>query len=276
MKYTKKTLRLFAITIFAITITVAISLLLKTITKHYVLVMGILAFLIKVFYPQLRGYMGEFWVKIELKKLPKDKYIVLNNIMLKNNNNTYQIDHIVVSNYGIFVIEMKNYYGLIVGDEYKESWIQYLGKTKSYFKNPIHQNYGHVKALEELLNLDNKLFIPIVCFSNQVKLKVSSKSIITKLDYLIRIIKRFELIQINSDINEIADKIRILNIKDKNERKNHVKNIKQNIVQKDIKINNMICPKCGGKLIQRNSKYGIFLGCSNYPKCKFTKSNLRK
>ena len=231
----------------------------------------VLSIISKILYSKLRGYMGEFWVKLELKKLPKDKYIVLNNIMVKNNNGTHQIDHIVVSSYGIFVIEMKNYYGLIVGDEYKENWIQYLGKRKSYFKNPIHQNYGHVKALEELLNLDNKLFISIVCFSNQVKLKVSSKSIITKLDYLIRIIKRFELIQINSDINELANKIKTLNIKDKHERKNHVKNIKQNIVQKEIKINNMICPKCGGKLIQRNSKYGIFLGCSNYPKCKFTK-----
>lgn len=276
MKYTKKTLRLFAITIFAITITVAISLLLKTITKHYVLVMGILAFLIKVFYPQLRGYMGEFWVKIELKKLPKDKYIVLNNIMLKNNNNTYQIDHIVVSNYGIFVIEMKNYYGLIVGDEYKESWIQYLGKTKNYFKNPIHQNYGHVKALEELLNLDNKLFIPIVCFSNQAKLKIETKNNVVQLDYLVSNIKRYQKVILNSDLEVIYNKIIKLNITDKLERKNHVKNIKSKINEDNNKVDNMICPKCGGKLIQRNSKYGIFLGCSNYPKCKFTKSNLRK
>lgn len=32
----------------------------------------------------------------------------------------------------------------------------------------------------------------------------------------------------------------------------------------------MICPKCGGKLIERTGKYGKFIGCSNYPKCKFT------
>lgn len=31
------------------------------------------------------------------------------------------------------------------------------------------------------------------------------------------------------------------------------------------------CPKCGAKLIKRNGKYGTFLGCSNYPKCNFTK-----
>ncbi len=28
------------------------------------------------------------------------------------------------------------------------------------------------------------------------------------------------------------------------------------------------CPKCAGKLVQRKSKFGSFLGCANYPKCK--------
>jgi len=36
------------------------------------------------------------------------------------------------------------------------------------------------------------------------------------------------------------------------------------------KINNDICPKCGGFLILRNGKYGNFKACSNYPNCKFT------
>ena len=37
------------------------------------------------------------------------------------------------------------------------------------------------------------------------------------------------------------------------------------------KVDNMICPKCGGNLITRNGKYGEFIGCSNYPKCKYIK-----
>ena len=32
------------------------------------------------------------------------------------------------------------------------------------------------------------------------------------------------------------------------------------------------CPCCGGKLIYKNGKYGEFLGCSNYPNCKFAKN----
>ncbi|GAB4219442.1 MAG: type I DNA topoisomerase [Candidatus Microgenomates bacterium] len=33
-----------------------------------------------------------------------------------------------------------------------------------------------------------------------------------------------------------------------------------------------ICPECGSKLVIKNSKFGRFIACSNYPKCKYTKS----
>ena len=64
-----------------------------------------LCILLKIYYPKFRGFMGEFWVKQELKKLPKDKYMVLNDVFLKQNDCTHQIDHIVISKFGIFVIE---------------------------------------------------------------------------------------------------------------------------------------------------------------------------
>ena len=33
-----------------------------------------------------------------------------------------------------------------------------------------------------------------------------------------------------------------------------------------------ICPRCGGQLVVRNGKYVKFLGCSNYPKCRYTQN----
>lgn len=231
----------------------------------------IIAIVIELLYPKFRGLMGEFWVKVELKKLPKKDYKVLNNIMIENNNKTYQIDHIVVSKYGVFVIEMKNYYGLIKGNEYDDKWIQYLGKKRYYFNNPLHQNYGHVMALNELLNLDKEVFIPIVCFSNQANLKVTTKSIVVQLDYLTNRIKSFYKEIVNDDIEIIANKINNANITDGNRRNKHVKDIRTKVKEDKIKANNMICPKCGNQLVERNSKYGTFIGCSNYPKCKYIK-----
>lgn len=229
----------------------------------------VLGFLSAIFYKKIAGFMGEFWVNKELKKLSKNKYTILNDIMLKTRNGTHQIDHIVISQYGIFVIETKNFYGLILGDEYKDKWTQHLGKNKYYFNNPIHQNYGHIKALEEILQLDEDKFVSIICISNQAKLKVNAKNVI-QLDYINDLIKSYNVKILEQDLNEIIIKLKLNNITDKNIRKKHIQTIKTNIKEEQTKEKNMICPKCGGTLIQRNGKYGKFVGCSNYPKCKYT------
>lgn len=221
-----------------------------------------------IYYKKFRGFMGEFWVKVELNKLSKDKYIVLNNIMIKSSKGSHQIDHIVISKYGIFVIEMKNYYGLITGDEYKDKWTQHLGKNKYYFNNPIHQNYGHIKALEELLQIDNDKFISIICISNQAKVKVTAKNV-TQLDFLNQLICSYDKEILDDDIESVKTKIESNNILDKEARNEHVRNIKTALKETEHKVKNNICPKCGGQLVERNGKYGRFIGCSNYPRCKY-------
>ena len=230
-----------------------------------------LCVLIKIYYPKLRGFMGEFWVKLELKKLPKDKYIVLNDIMIKDDKGTHQIDHLVLSKFGIFVIEMKNYYGLIKGKDFDNKWCQYLGKTRSYFLNPIYQNYGHIKSLSNLLKLDENNFISIICFSNQAKVDVKTEQIVTQVDYLKNEIIKFKDILCDADIIELSNIINSNNILDKKMRKQHVKYIRKKIKHDKNLENAMICPKCGNELVERNSKYGKFIGCSNYPKCKYIK-----
>lgn len=234
-------------------------------------IMLILVSIVELMYPKFRGFMGEFWVRQELKKLPENEYKVLNDIMLDVNNKTHQIDHIVISKYGLFVIEMKNYYGKIYGDEFRNMWSQYIGKKNYKFNNPIHQNYGHVKALEDLLELSSNKFIPIVCFSNQAKLKITNKSIVVQLDYLIHTIRKYQTIILYNDIDDIYNQIASQNIKNKKERLNHIRNIRLKLEADELQAKNMICPKCGSKLIERKGKYGPFIGCTNYPKCKYIK-----
>lgn len=239
----------------------------------YTIVFVLLCVILKLFYPSFRGFMGEFWVKMELKILSKKKYIVLNDIMIKDEWGTHQIDHIVLSNYGIFVIEMKNYSGLISGSEYSNKWCQHLGKNKNYFFNPIYQNYGHIKALSKLLSLDARYFISIVCFSNQAKIKVNCKSIVTHVDNLVQEILKYKEIIFEDDINKFVLLINSNNITDKNVREEHVKRIHEKILRNKEFTHNMICPVCGHKLVLRSGKYGEFIGCSNYPKCHYTKNN---
>ena len=245
---------------------------LKISYKYYIFCLIIYIFyrLSIYYYPKLKGYMGEKWVNEELNKLPKNEYKVLKNITIKDEKGTHQIDHIVVSIYGIFVIETKNYFGTIRGNEYREHWTQYYNRKQNQFINPIRQNYSHIKALENLLKIEENNFISIICFSNLAKLKVTSKVPIVQLYKIKETVSLYNKPLLNN-IDQIEKIILDNNIKNQN--KEHINEIKEKIKEKEEKINNNICPKCGSELITKKGKYGIFIGCTSYPKCKFTINN---
>lgn len=79
-------------------------------------------------------------------------YHLLNNITLPFQDGTTQIDHVLVSTKGIFVIETKDYSGWIFGNEESNQWTQTIYRVKNRFQNPIHQNYKHVIAVRSLLD----------------------------------------------------------------------------------------------------------------------------
>lgn len=241
---------------------------LKTIFRPQVLIMIILCILMDVYYKKFIGMAGEFWVKRELKKL-SDEYLVINDIMIKTKDgSTHQIDHVVISKYGIFVIETKQYNGYIKGNDYDKRWLIKNGKKKIYVNNPLHQNYGHVKSLEEILNLPEENFISLVCIPSRATLSVKSNNVTRIYDLLDKITSYKE--EVIGNPNELYEIINNLNITDKNERKNHVRNAKLIKNNKDEEFKDR-CPRCGGELIKRNGKYGEFMGCSNFPKCRFVK-----
>ena len=221
-----------------------------------------------IFEKRITGKAGEFWVKRELNKLDKQKYLIINDLTIKSDNLTHQIDHVVVSKYGIFVIETKQYNGYIKGNEFDNKWIQ---NNKIYINNPIHQNYGHVKSLENVLNLPENKFIPIICIPSTAKVNVKSKNHVVKIYDLNKIILSYTS-EIILDYKNIYSQIVSLNITDKDILKQHVSYVKK---LKKTKLNYDYvnkCPLCGGNLVERAGKYGKFIGCSNFPKCKYTKN----
>ncbi len=100
-----------------------------------------------------------------------DSYHLLNNVTLRHGNSTTQIDHVLISQYGIFVIETKGYKGWIFGKESDRKWTQVLYKAKFRFPNPIKQNAGHIAAVCSLFKLDRKIFHSIVVFCGQPQFK---------------------------------------------------------------------------------------------------------
>ena len=121
-----------------------------------------------------KGRIGEHRVAHILGRLSKDRYQVINNLLLRTSSGgTTQIDHVVISEYGIFVIETKFYEGWIYGGENSEYWTQNIYGHKYSLRNPIHQNQGHIRALKHLLkDFGNIPFISIVAFSRQCRLGV--------------------------------------------------------------------------------------------------------
>ena len=99
---------------------------------------------------------------------------LLNHITLKLENGTTQIDHILVSRFGVFVIETKDYSGWIFADAKHEKWTQVKWRRKSRFQNPIFQNARHVRAVRNLLDfLPPETVKSIVVFTESAQFKTN-------------------------------------------------------------------------------------------------------
>ncbi|QHS22420.1 NERD domain-containing protein [Virgibacillus sp. MSP4-1] len=191
-----------------------------------------------------KGELGEYKINIELDQLPKEfKY--LSDIMIKNprsKSGYSQIDHIILSPYGIFVLETKNYQGTIYGGRKRKTW-----SVNGNFKmmNPFYQNYGHIKALKNIIDPGfHNHFISLVSFTKRCTFKIepelrkisSDELIIYDLELSefinrkVRSLKRLhsEPILSEIDIKEIYETLSQENITDSSLRELHVQSLQSN------------------------------------------------
>jgi len=142
---------------------------------HFLLVAGGAMLLLKLLQTsRMKGWLAE-WIFARMLRLqlPRESYHLLHDITLRlPDGSTTQIDHIVVSRFGIFVIELKNYQGWIFGDPGAPTWTQTFGKNRKYsFQNPLRQNVRHVKALAEVTGIPEDLFLSVIAFVGGCTLK---------------------------------------------------------------------------------------------------------
>ena len=217
-----------------------------------------------------QGEYGELRVSHILSKLP-DEYHVFNDIYLETNGRSSQIDHVIISRYGVFVIETKNYSGAIYGSEKAEHWTQYLQGDGYEFRNPIKQNQSHVWAIKDTLHIAPSSIVPIVVFLNGADLRCNTSSAVLYTGQLRKYILSFRTNAFTADgVERLTNKLSESIIIDPERREKHIHSVKQSITERELQVANLICPRCKGKLVEREGKYGRFLGCSNYPQCKFT------
>ena len=119
---------------------------------------------------EFKGFEGEqIVIDLLYRLLSREKYHFFNDLILPENQGTTQIDHLIVSEYGIFIVETKNMKGSIYGNPYQKTWTQWLSDGKHPFQNPFHQNYKHKKCLEELLKIKSNVYFDVVIFIEGAK-----------------------------------------------------------------------------------------------------------
>lgn len=229
------------------------------------------------------GRCGEYFTYKQLAYLENyDARFLFNVYVPANNGHTTEIDILLLTKQGIFVFESKNYSGWIFGREERTYWYQTLpsrfGSTKTRFYNPIMQNRSHIKHLQSLVG-DKIPMYSVIVFSDRCKFKdvtVNSDDVI--------VIHRFDVADTVAHIcyysthkyaltaTEIAELYKKLypytqvSEAEKAAHADYVHNVQ-----------NIRCPRCGGKLVMRTASSGVnagnkFLGCSNFPKCRYIRN----
>ncbi len=119
-------------------------------------------------------------------------YHLLDNITLPFDGGTTQIDHVLVSRSGIFVVESKHYSGWIFANPSSSTWTQVTFKKKYKFQNPLRQNYKHIKAIQEVLE-----FVPsehihsLVAFTGDAEFKTERPTGVFDVPGLVQHIRQF-------------------------------------------------------------------------------------
>ena len=223
--------------------------------------------------PQFKGWVGERLVDLAaLRRLDKADYRLFHNVTLPVDGGTTQIDHVAVSRFGIFVIETKHYQGWIFGGERQRTWTQKIYRHTSKFQNPLHQNYKHTKALEACLELPPEAFHSVVVFVGDNKFKTTMPPNVCKgsgvLDYIRSfrepVLKAIEVERVARQIEagRLTPSIRT--------NREHVAHVRELVADKQAQ---PVCPKCGGRMVQRTAKRGdnagkAFWGCTKFPRCR--------
>jgi hypothetical protein len=230
-----------------------------------------------------KGFIGEAMVNMAARlRLDKNDYHLIKNVTIPTEDGTTQIDHIIVSRYGIFVVETKNMKGWIFGNERQKTWTQQIYRSKHRFQNPLHQNYKHTKILEAALGLEPDKLFSVVVFVGDSTFKTQMPENVTYGGGYIRHIKaKTQILLTESEVQQVIQQIADGRLKSSiKTHRQHAKHVREIVAAKTgviapqpVSASSKACSKCGSAMVLRTSKKGPetgnqFWGCSTFPKCR--------
>ena len=219
----------------------------------------------------LKGWFGEsMGAAAQWLFLDEHTYRSINNVTLNARGGTTQIDHVIVSRFGLFVVETKNIDGWIFGDERSAQWTVVKFGRKYRIQNPLRQNYRHTRAIGEFLQVEDKAIHSVVMFWGECEFKTPMPSNVLRSGYCSHIESFNEAIFTDPQVADMVDALKSGMLpKTWATRREHVASL-------DARHRSTtVCPKCGQALVLRTAKAGAragsrFYGCAGYPRCKYT------
>lgn len=259
----------------------AVSSILFNMLKRFWWMFPLLLFLsvLKLFMPTIKGRLGEGFVNLAAKlRLDPMVYHLLKDVTIPSNTGTTQIDHVIVSIYGLFVIETKYYKGWIYSSAHAPQWTQVIFRQKHRFQNPLRQNYAHICALSEFLGIPKDKFHGVVCFMGDALFKTPVPEGVFLEGRYVDYIQSFRKELLSE--GEVASLLQRLESgrleRGSKTNRQHVQHLNARFsADKSIPTDSdsSVCPICGAAMVMRTARKGAntgnqFWGCSRYPACK--------
>ena len=258
------------------------------------------------------GIIGEDNILFELKNSGMDMVVLHDICIETQDGLTAQIDYIVITPKLNFIIECKNMIGNVeinAKGNFIRTYEFKGKKIKEGIYSPITQNERHMAIIKEkrseskgrLMSMITRsnfesVYKPLVVLANPKTLVYDRyapkevKNKVIRADQLTATLRKMQSESKNyswsrKDMLEFAEEILQYN---REEHKDYIKKYEVLMadVDKTVKASasatenipqamnkkEEACPQCQGKLVVRNGKFGKFIGCSNYPKCRYTKN----
>ena len=246
------------------------------------------------------GIAGEKNIEYELSQA-KYPMAVLHDLYLTNENDSAQIDYLIVTRGCTFVIESKNLIGEIIINS-KGEFTRKMTIGKRYYQegiySPITQNKRHMNLLKDVIVSKQSNFLKkslaangfdryhksLIVFANP---KCTINDRYAPKDIKAQLIKSDSLVSYIHDINAKLDASEITSEKEMMAKAEALLKLHQDnptdylekyrILLEENNQRTPNCPMCGSPMIKRIAKRGPntgkeFYGCSNYPQCKGIRS----
>lgn len=249
------------------------------------------------------GIYGEDSILFELKNSGIDLVVIHDLYIETSDGRGAQIDFFVITPYVNVIIECKNLFGNIEINSKGEfiRTFDYKGrKYKEGIYSPITQNERHITVYKDCRKEDKNFAKKLLfekffdSYNKSIVVLANSKTVINdrfakkevkeqiiRCDQLITYLKNLKSDNKSSkkEMREFGEKILAMNIENRKDYLKKYENLTSDILDipfSDVN-DDLICPKCGNKIVLRTAKKGSnvgkqFYGCSNYPNCRYIKN----